>query len=290
MKALRVLVNTVFCLFLIVVILLTQALVFDLLSVQSSDVDPILPVGDEESVGILDLFTLWGTDIGTNVGLSVHGGAKYRVRNWFNTKWWRGGTGWVDVCVDLVAGIVKPVVVPIAQINAIERYTGRTMADFILDDDLVFVIQKEGDYASKEAVYDDLLHYYTAIHPSEFTVEIYNAFVEKGVISTEIPYESYKSASDVSKDVYEEWIRDHKAVYNNLWKLTKYNNGSYNKYLNKFVHIDDDGDRLIKSTAVVLCLSFYISIILAIFFVIRFPINFFQGRYTGRCLREDGDE
>ena len=50
MKALRVLVNTVFCLFLIVVILLTQALVFDLLSVQSSDVDPILPVGDEEWV------------------------------------------------------------------------------------------------------------------------------------------------------------------------------------------------------------------------------------------------
>lgn len=288
MKALRFGVNFVFCLFLIVVILLTQALVFDFLSLQSSDLDPILPVGDNEDVGILDLFILWGTDIGTNVDLSVHGGAKYRVRNWINARWWRGGTAWIDVCVDLVAGITKPIIVPIAQVNAVETYTGRTMADFILDPDLLYIIQKEGGYQTAHDVYLDIAEYYATIRPSEMTIEIYNALSEVGV---EMPsFEYYSLTSDASKDAYGAWVREHKSIYNNLWKINKYNNGSYDKYLSKFIHIDDDGDRVIKSTAVVLCLTFYISIILAIFFVIKFPINFFQGRYTGRRMREDGDE
>jgi hypothetical protein len=120
------------------------------------------------------------------------------------------------------------------------------------------------------------------------TIEIYNALCEVGV---EMPsFEYYSLNSDVSKDAYGAWVREHKSIYNNLWKINKYNNGLYDKYLSKFIHVDDDGDRTLKATSTVLCLSFYISIILSIFFVIKFPINFFQGRYTGRRLREDGNE
>jgi hypothetical protein len=67
MRFLRVGVNICLCLFLIVVLLFAQALVFDLLSLQSPEVDPMLPVGGEEQIGIMDLFGLWGTDIGANM-------------------------------------------------------------------------------------------------------------------------------------------------------------------------------------------------------------------------------
>jgi hypothetical protein len=80
----------------------------------------------------LDLFALQGTDIKVNLKQP----AKYRVRTWFGVNWWYNGTGWLDKTIDVIAGATKPLVVPIAQVNAIKDYTGRTMADFINDDEL----------------------------------------------------------------------------------------------------------------------------------------------------------
>lgn len=152
MRFLRVITNAIFCIFLIIVLMLTQALVYDLISVQATDeLSAILPVGSDGNpgesdgqIGVLDLFALQGTDIKVNLKQPP----KYRVRTWFGVNWWYKGTGWVDKIIDVTAGAIKPLAVPIAQINSIKNYTGRTMADFINDDELFNLLLTYGRFGN----------------------------------------------------------------------------------------------------------------------------------------------
>jgi hypothetical protein len=288
MRFLRVIVNIGLCLFLIVALLFAQALVFDLLSLQSPEVDPMLPVGGEEQIGIMDLFGLWGTDIGANLVQP----AKYRVRNWIDARWWVGATGWLDKAIDVVVGVTKPVVVPIAQINAIQTYTDRTIVDFIENDELIKIIQVEGKYASIDDLCRDIYDYYANIRPSEMTPEIYAALEARlGYLAED--YDTITGKSNADDATYNSWVRKdgHSAIYNNIWKINKYNSTeAYHKYLVKFVSIDEDsGHRDLKATSVVLCLTFYISIIFAIIFTIKYPIALAQGRFVGRKRKANGD-
>ena len=289
MRFLRVVVNICLCLFLIVVLLFAQALVFDLLSLQSPEVDPMLPVGGEKQIGILDLFGLWGTDISANLAQP----AKYRVRNWIDVKWWVAATGWLDKGIDVVIGVTKPIVVPIAQVSNIQTYTDRTMADFINNDKLLVGIQHEGKYVTITELCNDIFEYYSTIRPSEITPEIYAA-LEGRLGTLSLTYEEITSRPDAGIEEYSSFVRQsgHKAIYNTLWKIAKYNSSeAYHTYLYKFVNVDEEsGARTMKATPIVLCLIFYISIIFAIFFTCKYPIALAQGRFVGKHKRTaDGD-
>ena len=379
--------------------MLTQALVYDLISVQATDdLSPILPIGSEDGqIGILDIFALQGDDLIVNLKQPP----KYRVRTWFGVDWWYKGTGWLDKIIDVTVGAVKPLVVPVAQINAIKNYTGRTMADFINDDDLFNLLLIYGRFGDNHVeLLTRIYEYYTVICPQEMTPEIYDAIsardtkLEANIVQKtydEVKYIQnpdqsavdawllannenmvithnfgteeepiYKSLSSIATDIeaikalddesinelilikdlwvnlaprqltremydlltaknvkidksyeeitlvpnadmatYSDWVRQkhNDIIYETIWKLNKYNatdkdgNSVYAKYLNKFVSISESGERHLKATAPILCMIFYISVVLAIIFVIKYPIALAQGRWEGRRRRREiGEE
>lgn len=147
---------------------------------------------------------------------------------------------------------------------------------------------------------DDLLKiksFWIDMCPRNLTPEMYNVFVEKG-LTIEKSYEEITLVPNASSEAYGHWVRQkhNDIVYETVWKLNKYNatdkdgNSFYAKYLNKFVTISDSGERHLKATAPVLCLIFYVSLILSIIFVIKYPIALAQGRWEGRRKRRGTGE
>ena len=89
---------------------------------------------------------------------------------------------------------------------------------------------------------------------------------------------------------YNKWVRKNKKLYNTNWKLTKYNNKSYDRYFSKFIIESETGERHIKVATVVLYYTQIVSLIISLVFVIKYPIFIGQGRVVGRKKKEkNGD-
>ena len=279
MKILRVAMNITLCFIMIVLLSLTQIGLFDLMAVQSDRVDGIhISNGDDDVVGYFDSYEFWATDIST--GLKV--GAKYRVRNFFAWRWWKNSTKWIDVTLDAVIASVKPIFTPIAQVNAIADYYGKSIDDF----------------------YSELLHEYES--EDELKAALYEVYVIYGKGYGAIPsiLEGYEYPSDkiektdsviasVGKDTaYARWVRNNKNLYNTIWKLTKYNHNdgeTYAKYYNKFLVKYENGSISIKPAVMVLYYLNFLSIVLAVVFVIKYPIGLFQAKISYHRHPKDDD-
>jgi len=286
MRFLRVLVNILMCIALMFSISALQVGVFDIVAAESPSVEAIhIFNGDEDKVAVGDAYTFWATDIGTNFSQPT----KMRVSKWVDAKAWRVCTGWIDKSLDIVIAAVKPIIVPIAQVNAVMTYYDRDISYFYED------IAKQ--YSGNDERMNVALYEYAVIfadaedsnfyNPEGNVVYMYNSKnydsdPDNDVELKPITEFDYENANDSYKsDTYYRWVKKNSALYNHNWKLNKYNCGSYDKYFYKFIKVDGDV-RNIKAAVIVLYYQQLISLVLAIVFTIKYPISFIQGRYTGK--------
>jgi len=212
---------------------------------------------------------------------------------------------WADVSLDWVLAIGKPLVVPVAQIDNLKEFYGRDLVYFYENEKLL----AGTPYRNSEELKNAIFEYLTVYKPSSKTPELLAEFVygksytgdnylaETFISSHDVNKDGvidnteYGSPSDASEAKFGQWVRVNKALYNYTWKIEKYNNPIYKKYYDKFITeipvLDENGGlvdtiRELSSTVTVLYTIFFTSNLLAIIFVIKYPINFWQARITGR--------
>lgn len=279
MRFLRFLCNTLMFFAVLITVSIVQITLFNITSLQSKDVEPIhISTSEEDEISYFDSYAFWAQDIGVN----MKEGPKYRVRNWFNWKWWKKGMAWADYAVDAVIASTKPIFVPIAQVNAVKNYYGYSINDFDS-----YHLQ----YYSEEELNNALYEVYVIFD------EGYEQAYTVGEEKIEIEKYHYTGKIELTDDIdikveYARWVKRHKRLFNTIWKLEKYNMEGYGeKYFKKFISYEiqenPDGsieyvNRHIKTPVVVMYYHQYVSIIIALIFVIKFPITFFQGRVVGR--------
>lgn len=301
MRFLRVLCNILYCFAIMMTLSLVQVAIYDVVAAQSSDVEGIhITTSNEDQVAYFDSYTFWVTDISTAAKVEP----KHRIRGWFNWQWWRSGMKWTDTALDTTIAVVKPLTVPIAQVNAVKEFYGKSINDYEKN----ILLKYNGDLEkANNAVYelyviygDEYSHGYAYIFDGEDGVKD----GDKSIVDWEYTG-SYKKAEDGSwaavikekeypvNDVsYSHWINlnsGNKALYNHNWKLLKYNYNDgnvYSSFFHKFVEENASGERDIKTAAVILYYHHYVSMIIAIIFVCKYPISFIQARVTGKRRRE----
>lgn len=273
MKVLRFFCNIILFIAVTIGISLTQIAVYDIIAAQSDDVKAIhIAAPTDDSVAYLDSYVFWVDDIKTNLAQEP----KYRIRNWVGAEWWKNGMSWADTGLDIIAGITKPILVPIAQVNAVRVFRGKNINDF--NEYFVNIIYKD-ETAYNNALYEQFV--------------IFKDFVGENVpgevkTTTGLPIEEYEYTGDYSienptKYDYSKWLVKNKQLYNNTWKLNKYNSEVYGQYFEKFLIEDEiSGERHIKPAAIVLYYQQTVSIILAALFVMKYPISFVTARYVGK--------
>ena len=269
MKLVRIICNILLFIVVACGISMTQIAVYNVTAAQSSDVTAvhIIPQGDE-SVAYFDKFGFWGTDIKTGFQQEP----KHRVRNLFGG--WQG-MWWADVALDFTIAATKPILVPIAQVNGLKNYYGKTINSEEYETYLLHVYGDEEK--ANNAIY-------------ELYVIFGEGYEEAETIDGEpISDWEYTGKWEVG-DKYNKWVRKNKKLYNTNWKLKKYNNESYDRYFSKFIIESETGERHIKVAAVVLYYTQIVSLIISLVFVIKYPIFIGQGRVVGRKKKEkNGD-
>lgn len=156
-------------------------------------------------------------------------------------------------------------------------------------------------YPDETAANDGLYELYT-FYPDEG-----RAFGECFIIGTDRPISEWKDNyesrhSDDSIKSYNVWLveKGNNQLYNTTWKLNKYNAPAYKTYFNKFIMNAEDineqrkngvhveaKDIHIKPAAVILYYQSYVSLIVGIIFVKKYPINLFSARYVGSKIRNE---
>ena len=282
MKLIRFFANLLLFLVSAIVVSMIQVGTYDLISLQSSAVEPIHVVAQkEDDVAYLDTYTFWAEDIGTGVKTE----SKYRIRNWFGWDWWKNGMGWADTALDVTIAAVKPIVVPVAQMNAVREY-------YRLPGDPMYSESQKADilgkFESKEDLVNDALYELYFVYGKGFSKDSIALTKIDGVTPlTEAYKEEYDSHADLRaafygnerRADYNHWVdeKGNKVLWNHQWKLKKYNCGEYDKYFKKFIHNADTIDaRTIKTPAVMLYYQQYVALIVALIFVIKYPINLFR--------------
>ena len=268
MRFVRILVNILYFLVLLCGISMTQIAVYDVFAAQSSDITAVHVIPqDNERVAYFDSYGFWGTDIKT--GLSHE--PKYRVRSIFG-GW--NGMKWADVALDFCIATVKPVAVPIAQVNGLKNFHGKTINSEEYEEYIVY------KYGSEEEANNALYELYVIFDEGYGEAETIDGR----------PIEEWEYTGKwETGDKYSKWVRKNKKLYNVNWKLTKYNDEAYDRDYEKFI-IDDGDTRHIKTATVVLYYTQSVSLVLATVFIIKYPIFLGQGRMVGRKKKnKDGD-
>lgn len=280
MRLLRILCNVLLCFTICFAVSLIQIGVYDISAAQSPNVEGIhLTSGDDEYVAYFDSYAFWGTDLSTNYQQD----AKYRVRNWFNWAWWKKGMAWADYVVDFSVATVKPLVVPIAQVNAVSVYYGIDINNDNLEKDILL------EYDNIDDANNALYELYFILDKGYGDKTSVYTFGDNPILLSDYVYSGERNSLDDPVVEYARWADENKTMYNHNWKLIKYNCGKYDHYFSKFISVDEYGTRNIKTAVVVLYYQQTVSMILAIIFTCKYPINFFQGRVEGKVKHGSRD-
>ena len=148
MRILRFILNCM--LFVVVAITLTfaQLVIFGFSAAQSKRVDAVqISPSESDEVAFFDAFGFWGTDLAEGCKQP----SKYRIRNWISWGWWKQGMEWADIALDKSIAAIKPIVVPLAQVNALADYYGMTADDLLLNETRDGINEDLlGNYSSEE--------------------------------------------------------------------------------------------------------------------------------------------
>lgn len=282
MRFLRFLCNVLMFIAICIGISVTQVCLYNVTALQSENIPEIqLSASEETDIAYFDNYSFWAEDIGENLKMP----AKYRIRNWASWKWWKNGMGWADKALDTVIAVAKPIIVPVAEVNAVNNYFGYDINDF----ERYLLIEYETDEALNNALYEVYVIYDKG-YGEAYTV---------GENSMPIEEYSYTGSLEIKDSIdveYARWVKRNGRLYNTLWKLTKYNSETYDKYFKKFIDhevvVGEDGkveyvNRHIKTAVTVMYYQQFVSLIISLIFVIKYPIALGQGRFVGRRRREE---
>lgn len=283
MKLLRFICNLLMFVALTVTICLLQVGLYDLTAIQSEDIPEIkLSASDEDDIAYFDNWAFWAEDIKGNLNQPE----KYRIRNWASWGWWKKGMGWADRALDTVIAVVKPVVVPVAQVNAVNNYYGYDLNDPNIREYLLMT------YETEEALNNAL--YEVCVVFEKGYGEVYTVG-ENPVLINEYQYTGELVIEDEIEVEYARWVKRNGRLYNTIWKLSKYNTEVYDKYFVKFIShdkvVDEDGNvqyvnRHIKTAVTVMYYQQIVALILALAFTIKYPIALGQAKVVGKTKKE----
>ena len=279
MRFLRVICNILLFIFIFLTASVIQITVYDIYAIQSEDVDGIHVISPStDDVSVLDSVGFWTADIGASFSTE----AKYRVRNWADSNWWKSCTGFIDKGIDIFSGVVKPIILPISEVNAVKNYYGLSINDFTKH---LAKYNYETDEDLNNALYELYILFDRGYGDDVMTVG------ENPIEISEYEYTGKYLDSDIefNEKEYGHWVAENKKLYNHNWKLIKYNNPIYTQYFEKFVDYDEKtGARHIESAAIVLYYQFLVSIVISIIFVIKYPITLLQYNVAGKKKKSKG--
>lgn len=248
---------------------------------------------NKKSVWIFDNYTYWVTDIKANVWIhdSNNDGStdipspntKLRVSNWFSWGWWKNFAKYVDVGVNAVVAVAKPIIMPGVCADELKTYYAKDISDFKTE--LGYDL---GTDAAKEKVsrFSVMSHKYFGVDyvsDDSATVELNHATAKKYDLSRIISADADGNGKCDIFDVAD----DYNEFYQLLFKLYKYNMKDdsgipvYHQYFVKFVTVDANGNRTLKASVYGLFFLQYINIILSIAFCWLNPIDVERDETTG---------
>lgn len=236
------------------VVCLAQVGVYSALTSQTKDNEArIYFVSDasDENVSYIDAFRFWGTDLKTNFEHEP----KYRVRNWLPWDWWKNSMVVLDYPVDVVVGAVKPIILPMTQVNEMNKYfdpesdmNSTSYYEWGLE-----LVENERYQTIEDAIDDKKGAGYTELAVNEMLVRVANGDI-----------------------TFSAWVDEYDIVYTEIFRLIKYNQVDsagkkiYADMYYKF--INEDGD--IKTAVYVMYFQIYISVILTIYILTQIPLAF----------------
>lgn len=284
MRFLRFLCNVLMFIAITIGVSVVQVGLYNVTALQSKQIDEIhLSAADDTEIAYFDNYAFWIGDIKENLNQDP----KYRVTNWASWGWWKTGMRWADTAVDTVIAVVKPIVVPVAQVNAINTYYGYDVNDF---ESYLLMSYDNSEEKVNNALYEVYVIFDKGYGENAYTV---------GEVSLPISEYAYTGSVEVKDSLeveYARWVNKNKNLYNTIWKLNKYNSETYDKYFKKFISFEvqkneDDTveyvNRNIKTPVTVMYYQQFVSLILALVFVIKYPIALGNGRIEGRKKRKD---
>lgn len=281
MRFLRFLCNLLMFIALTIGISITQVGLYNLTALQSENIPEIkLSASEETDIAYFDNYSFWAEDIGENLKSE----SKYRIRNWASWSWWKKGMGWADKGLDTVIAVVKPIVVPVAQVNAVNNYYGYDINDF----EKYLLMEYETEEKLNNALYEVYVIYEMG-YDEAYTVG------ENKIPISEYQYTGSIKIEDEESVEYARWVKRNGKLYNTIWKLKKYNSETYDKYFKKFIDYDtvvnEDGsvdytNRHIKTAVTVMYYQQFVSLIIALAFCLKYPIALGQARIVGKGKKE----
>lgn len=293
MRFLRFLCNLLMFIAVTIGISVVQVGLYDLTALQSENIPEIkISADDESDIAYFDNYAFWAEDIKANLDQP----AKYRIRNWASWSWWKKGMAWADKGLDTIIAAVKPIVVPVAQVNAINNYYGYDINDF----EKYLSTYYETEEALNNALYEVYVifneGYETAYTVDGTKLISEHAYTGKYAPRNEETGEYLPWSIEDEMDVeYSRWVKKNGKLYNTLWKLKKYNSDTYDKYFKKFIDhevvVNEDGsleytNRHIKTAVTVMYYQQFVSLIIALVFVLKYPIALGQARIVGKGKKE----
>lgn len=323
MKFLRFLCNALLYFATVLLLCVIQVGIYDLFAVQDnfglqsedgSSVEIVTVIPNDNQVMFIDSYTFWGTDIAAGVDCP----AKYRIRSW-GEGWWSENMGWADVALDSVIAVFKPIFVPIAQVNALKEY-------YLTDNYTVNTVYSYSNVSATDlyeayVLFSDFTYDY--YNRSEAPILDYLEYGGVKIAEYDYASEAAKSDNDTFFQVnssgeyyydgtkigdlaalkeycadesnYINWVKKNDECYNIDWKLHKYNSEVYDRYFTKFIHSYTQVEngvtievRSIKSSVVVLYFIQTTSLIVALIFVIKYPVSLLQLKYEdGKRRRKE---
>lgn len=276
MKFFRFLLNSGLFILVFFGVQLISIIGYNAVAIQTSDSKVIIPVvqlSQTDRVSQFDAYEFIAVDLATNY--VKDDSVKFRIRSLINAEWWIKGMKWADYALDGVIALAKPVLVPVAQVDNLKEYRDIEGRDFIENLELIYsksyptnadVKLKEDLIRLGEVRYDDLVKYNLLTDVEVYVGEV----IIKQEVVTELEFAKFADKSP--------------KVYNEFWKVQKYNHKFYDN-----IHLRLIEDDTVRVETLVLFTIQYVSLISAIIFVRLYPVTLIQARITGRKRKNKED-
>lgn len=296
---------------------------YNIVAIQTTDTSARINIANEysadatdeennkKSVWYFDNYAYWGDDIKINTSIDGIPDpiTKYRVSNWFSWSWWKTAGSYIDVGVNDIVAVVKPIILPAACADELMNYydtfwvsggtaeqaiaaTGVEGADNLGRRDIEYFCEKLGfweESPTKSA--QEQLRDFSSVSDKYFDVTMVGAVLTRDETIKAVAEGKYdlRNLTDtyLEGDSTAKIFRladDYNSFYQYFFKLYKYNiNGgeTYHKWFVKFIIVDSNGSRSMKSSVIGLFFLQYIDIILAFAFVWLNPISVERDENTG---------
>ena len=290
--------NVLLCIILFAVILMTQFLIFTVISSEAHTDTIHIISAKEDEVSYVDGIGFMITDITTN----LQSPPKYRVRSWFANPTWEKCTLWADFAIDKIWGSIRPVFVPtfdiyLMQVSHMEDYetfrteSGKNLLDDYQNGAWIYILESE-QFLSYFGEKTETRNFQNTVKSAKLSLPYYyyNEEIDGHSVERILTIDQYrnyclgiedKTLTDKEIFKYEpqmtklEWIAEYNTLYNFIERFVKYNNEPYSLYYDKFI---DERNEIKTATISVYC-QLIVAFVLAVYFTYQNKIVLKENEY-----------